>query len=72
MMALDQNNHTINLAKLNKIQLVKILFTILGSATQLLTISCFLFIQIEMNRCENQRERAIIVLNNTEIQKSIC
>jgi hypothetical protein len=28
--ALDQNNHTINLAKLNKIQLVKILFTTLA------------------------------------------
>jgi hypothetical protein len=70
MIALDQNNHTINLAKLNKIQLVKILFTILGSATQLLTISCFLFIQ-NWNRWSEIKERAIIVLNNTQRSKSL-
>jgi hypothetical protein len=52
-----RSKQTINLAKLNKIQLVKILFTTLGWP-QLLTISQALFIhkKIEINERESKRK----------------
>jgi hypothetical protein len=60
MIALDQNNHTINLAKLNKIQLVKILFTIQLSHT----ITHYKLLPIHTKNwnkwSENQRKTIIV------------
>jgi hypothetical protein len=68
MIALDQNNHTINLAKLNKIQLVKILFTILGSATQL-TIAIHTKFEIDG---ANQRKSYNSFEQYQRSKRSIC